>query len=407
MVRATMVSDLPRIPVEIGSLDELRQRYSTNLSRGIIATPGREDLDVGSLCEVILIHPVTGLMHPLTARVVGAARGQTICRVEGWSTEIDAQLREFIGPMEAAPTQPLATSAPQATLPETDFEREKLTGHGFQVGPLQPDLVFDPVSSAGSGSESLTPSQSQLHSLGAIELKKAIRTADGILSPSQIPLDRLSKVPVADASPILATRAEPEPDLVFDPIPTADAEPEPDLVFDPIPPPIPTADADPRMKPDLVFDPIPTDTSKAKKRASTGSEQPASLQLRLRQLAIHEVHRVARSGHLAERIALERIYGKMIWETLLQNPNLTPPEVARIARMGTLAKPLIDSITARVGWLSSSLVRRALLSNPRLSGRSLTKVLHAVPKAELEVVPQQTAYPPKVREAAKRLIGRR
>jgi hypothetical protein len=74
--------------------------------------------------------------------------------------------------------------------------------------------------------------------------------------------------------------------------------------------------------------------------------------------------------------------------------------------MGTLPKPLVESIVARASWLSSSLVRRALLSNPRLDGRALTTVLRALAKAELELVPQQTAYPAKVREAARQLIGR-
>ena len=115
--------------------------------------------------------------------------------------------------------------------------------------------------------------------------------------------------------------------------------------------------------------------------------------------------RVAKSGQLAERTALERIYGKAVWEALLNNPNLTPPEVARIARMGTLPKPLIEHIVAHPGWVTKALVRRALLSNPRLSGRSLTKVLRTIPKAELMLVPTQSAYPYRVREAAKRILG--
>ena len=43
---------------------------------------------------------------------------------------------------------------------------------------------------------------------------------------------------------------------------------------------------------------------------------------------------------------------------------------------------------SRAAWLTKSLVRRALLSNPRLSGRALTQVLRALPKNELKLVPQ-------------------
>lgn len=136
-------------------------------------------------------------------------------------------------------------------------------------------------------------------------------------------------------------------------------------------------------------------------------ERPAlNMQERVRRLPLHEVHTLARSGQLAERVALERIYGKAVWESLLQNPNLTPAEVARIARMGSLPKPLLESIAARPAWVATSLVRRALLTHPRLGGRSLNTILRALPKAELKLVPKQTAYPARVREAAKRLLGR-
>ena len=133
---------------------------------------------------------------------------------------------------------------------------------------------------------------------------------------------------------------------------------------------------------------------------------PAHVHARLRELKGHEIYKVARTGNLAERTALERIYGKTVWEPLLQNQNLTPPEVARIARMGTLPKPLLDTIASHAGWISKSLVRRALLTNPRLSGRSLTTVLRALPKNELKAVPQQSIYTYRVKEAAKRLLGK-
>jgi hypothetical protein len=130
---------------------------------------------------------------------------------------------------------------------------------------------------------------------------------------------------------------------------------------------------------------------------------PAHVHERLRGLPLHEVMRIARTGHQTERVVVERLYGKAVWEPLLQNPNLTPPEVARIARMGTLPRPLVDAIVSHPGWLTHSVVRRALLSNPRLGGQNITKVLRATPKSELKVIPQQTAYPQPVREAAKQL----
>ena len=61
----------------------------------------------------------------------------------------------------------------------------------------------------------------------------------------------------------------------------------------------------------------------------------------LRNLSMAEQIRVARDGDVNERTVLERIYGKHIWEALVSNPRLTAPEIARIARMPGLPRPLV------------------------------------------------------------------
>lgn len=146
----------------------------------------------------------------------------------------------------------------------------------------------------------------------------------------------------------------------------------------------------------------PGDDSERQPRYATKVE---SLQDRLRGLPAAEQLRIARAGELTERVALERIYGKQVWEALLRNPKVTPPEVARLARMGTLPRPLLESIANNRAWLSSAQVRRALLSNRKLSHELVMTVLRATPKAELKLVPKQTAYPSTVRDAARTLLG--
>jgi hypothetical protein len=125
---------------------------------------------------------------------------------------------------------------------------------------------------------------------------------------------------------------------------------------------------------------------------------------RLRNLNAAEQHRIARDGDVNERVLLERIYGKAVWEPLLRNPRLGLPEVARIARMGALPRPLIEIIVGNAGWLKSPEVRRALLSNPRLGADQIPRVLRLLARHELRLVPAQTAYPPPVRDAARRLL---
>jgi hypothetical protein len=127
---------------------------------------------------------------------------------------------------------------------------------------------------------------------------------------------------------------------------------------------------------------------------------------KIRAMTTRERETCARSGALSERVALERCYGASVWEGLLHNPQITPPEVARIARNGTVSVPLLSVIVANGGWIAVGEVQRALLANPRLSGSALDRVLGALSSSDLRRVSQQTAYRAPVRQAAQRLMKR-
>lgn len=133
---------------------------------------------------------------------------------------------------------------------------------------------------------------------------------------------------------------------------------------------------------------------------------PAHVHERLRGLSVVEQLKVAREGNLSERVVLERLYGKTVWEALLRNPHLTVPEVCRLARLGTMPRPLLELVVGNPAWLQVPQVRRALLANPRLSTDMVHKVLQLLPREELKVVPQTTAYPAAVRLAAKAMVHR-
>ena len=163
----------------------------------------------------------------------------------------------------------------------------------------------------------------------------------------------------------------------------------------------PEADAEFTGQTDTDTDANSTDYSSADTAGT--KKAPLNIYERIRQLSLREREAVGRSGMLAERVALERAFGGSVWEALLQNPQLTAPEVARMAKNGSLPIPLVGVIVGNGGWLGSGEVRRALLSNPRVSGLNLDRVLRATPKAELKQVAQMTAYRSEVRAAAQKL----
>ncbi len=137
--------------------------------------------------------------------------------------------------------------------------------------------------------------------------------------------------------------------------------------------------------------------------ASDG-KKPSNMHERLRGLTLAQQIKVAHHGEVSERIILERMYGKNVWEALLRNQRLTGPEVARIARMGSLPRPQMEIILNNGGWLQIPEVRRALLSNPRLGTDQIMRILRLVPKHELKLAALQTAYPLAVRDVAKRML---
>jgi hypothetical protein len=147
------------------------------------------------------------------------------------------------------------------------------------------------------------------------------------------------------------------------------------------------------------------DAAMAALAALRSDESPESnaMHVRMRSLTGVEQRRIAATGNLAERVMLERLYGPNVWEPLLSSGRLSPPEVATIARKGTIPRPLLETIAANAGWLSSPEVQRALLANPRSSPAVWMKVLRLLPKHDLARVPMQTAYPAAVRQAAKEL----
>ncbi len=126
---------------------------------------------------------------------------------------------------------------------------------------------------------------------------------------------------------------------------------------------------------------------------------------RVRRLKPHEQQQLARHCGHAERVALERCFGGAVWEALLQNPQLTGPEVAMIAKKGSLPRPVLASITSNAAWLSVPEVQRALLSNPRLDPGAIGRVLRTMSRADLARIQQQTRYPARVRNEARRILN--
>lgn len=140
--------------------------------------------------------------------------------------------------------------------------------------------------------------------------------------------------------------------------------------------------------------------------ATDASPGIRNLHDRVRELGISERDALARSGSLPERVALERRFGSSVWEGLLHNPQLTSREVARMAKSTSLPSSLVNLIVNNKAWLADPAVTAGLLSNPRVSGPHLERVLRGLPQSELVRLSEQTSQRAQVRIGAKKLIRR-
>ncbi len=129
-----------------------------------------------------------------------------------------------------------------------------------------------------------------------------------------------------------------------------------------------------------------------------------SMHDRVRALTPVEQQKVAAHGTLPERVALERVFGPNVWEALLANPRLTLPEVATIARKGTVPRPTLENLAGHTSWLAAPEVQRALLSNPRSTAAVVAKVIQVMARSDLVLVARQTSYSHSVRTAAKKKL---
>jgi hypothetical protein len=344
---------------------ELEREIAQNLRLGRAFVAGARDIEVLSECVLVLVHPDHGGELRLAAQVV-MVNAQPPC---GMGVALGA-----LGPETQAQLAAFAQAPGQAVAELTE--------------PVDP-----PPTAAEHDDADTTPLQPTAAETGDV-LAAAERTDPATLLGETVELtedpegecDRPTLIPGAGPEAIsqLATPV-PESSAVTVPAPSADEldrplEHEEELQFEESMPAPPT------------------------RGASVDLQSGASRQERLRHLTLPQQLKLARTGELADRVAVERLYGKQVWETLLHNPRLSIPEVARIARKGTVPKPLLDLILENGAWVKADAVRRALLGNPKIGNDAILKLLRATPKHELKLIEKGTAYGPSVRESARKLL---
>jgi hypothetical protein len=407
-------------------LGALEREIATNIRYGRVFVSHVIETPVLTEGVLVLVHPLSGHELRLNAQVVmvnydGPMRGTGLAlrsfgpadveRVQGFvqggqPTPIPMPAPRSERPRQVTPIPMPATlsdrprrATPEASRSEAVTVRPSAApGAGRTVPPSAPENDWSDLDSSDYAHRSAAP---PAPALSSVELVTETPAADGGEDepPAEAPAPT-GAAPVAedDWSDVAAAMQEPVAEE-----PEADgASAELDAA---------AAAAEAMDVADSEEDSDGEDESALDGEASVepGAPQATELQQenrqqRLRTLNVVEQLKVARRGELADRVVVERLYGKQVWEALLQNPRITLPEVARIARKGTVPRPLIEQILENAQWTKEASVRRALLSNPKLTADGILKLLRMMPKHELKVMEKATAFPLSVRDAARKLL---
>lgn len=354
---------------------ELEREIAQNLRLGRAFVAGASDIEVLSECVLVLVHPEHGAELRLSAQVV-MVNANPPCgmgvALTALGPEAQAQLTAFPDAPGPAPAMAELIEPVDAPLMAADAGADAGAAHDdADTTPLQP-------TAAETGDR-----------LAAAEVKDPATLLGETVELTEDPegeCDRPTLIPGAGPEAISAIET---------PVPEAPAATQPEPSADDFDQPL---DHEEELQLGETAPPSPG------RAPSVDLQSGESRHERLRHLTLPQQLKLARTGELADRIAVERLYGKQVWETLLHNPRLSIPEVARIARKGTVPKPLLELILENGAWVKADAVRRALLGNPKIGSDAILKLLRATPKHELKLIEKGTAYGPNVRESARKLL---
>lgn len=353
--------------LECASLEALVREQQTNLRHGRAFVPGRQPVTVFDEVFLRVVECVSGEQAEMRARVIMVSDSGPL---EGVGLELTSDRNDIARELEALLARAAAGASGGMTDPPPPDEAAP-TVAGADAQEPGPFLALDPSDATEGSPADELEAAADGHAAEAAALEAAALEAEELVAGG--PESPETETADPDSTEHEGTEHGAEE--------AADAGPE-DASH------VPAGDAAPKARDAFLPD----------------HRIPANVNERVRRLTLAEQMKLARTGELNERVAIERILGKAVWEALLSNPRVTPPEVARIARMGTAPRPIIEQITANPAWTQSSVVRRSLLTNPRLSEDGALKILRAMPKNELKLVEKTRAYTLVVRNAAKKLL---
>jgi hypothetical protein len=131
-----------------------------------------------------------------------------------------------------------------------------------------------------------------------------------------------------------------------------------------------------------------------------------SIQAQLREMSHADRIRLALSGGKAARAALIRNPQPVYHPYVVQNPRITPAELAVIAKNPNVAPEALRMIAASAQHMADPAVRLAIVKNPKTDAQIAQKFLPRLSQAQLRQLARSDDVRANIRSAALRLVNR-
>lgn len=131
-----------------------------------------------------------------------------------------------------------------------------------------------------------------------------------------------------------------------------------------------------------------------------------SIQAQLREMSHADRIRLALSGGKAARAALIRNPQPVYHPYVVQNPRITPAELAAIAKNPNVAPDALRMIAGNAQHMADPGVRLAIVKNPKTDAQIAQKFLPRLSQAQLRQLARADDVRANIRSAALRLVNR-
>ncbi|MBZ4660331.1 MAG: hypothetical protein JG766_2254 [Desulfacinum sp.] len=138
-----------------------------------------------------------------------------------------------------------------------------------------------------------------------------------------------------------------------------------------------------------------------------GTRERVPLPVQIQQMTVPERIRLAMFGAKEVRTLLMQDSNRVVQLAVLDNPKVTPSEVASYANSRSVTEEVLRKIAANREWIKLYPIRLALVKNPKTPVGIAVKLVNTLLPQDLKILSKSKAVSSVVVQAAKRKLSQK